>query len=143
MGSISVWTFSVMKDCKSHSDLVQVSLFSCLISVHFLGYPSNIYFFLSYFIKLNKLKEKMYENNIIVLFYQGQHYCESLWVLYSKSFLQFSILMFLLRLLINFTSIGIFPLVYTMYINRKWHADNIILIRAVMKISSCQIERYK
>ena len=140
MESISVWTFSVMKHCKSHSDLEQVSLFSCLISVHFLGYPSNI-FFLSYFIKLNKLKEKMYENNIIVFIKDNIIVSHFGSCIPSHSFSLVS-LMFL-RLLINFTSIGIFPLVYTMYINRKWHADNIILIRAVMKISSCQIERYK
>ena len=141
MGSISVSTFSVMKLCKSHSDLVQVSLFSCLISVHFLGYPSNI-FFLSYFIKLNKLKEKMYENNIIVFIKDNIIVSHFGSCIPSHSFSLVS-LMFLLRLLINFTSIGIFPLVYTMCINRKWHADNIILIRAVMKISSCQIERHK
>ena len=141
MGSISVWTFSVMKHCKSHSDLVQVSLFSCLISVHFLGYPSNI-FFLSYFIKLNKLKEKMYENNVIVFIKDNIIVSHFGSCILSHSFSLVS-LMFLLWLLINFTSIGIFPLVYTMYINRKWHADNIILIRVVMKISSCQIKRYK
>ena len=115
--------------------------FACLISVHFLGYPSNI-FFLSYFIKLNKLKEKMYENNIIVFIKDNIIVSHFGSCIPSHSFSLVS-LMFLLRLLINFTSIGIFPLVYTMYINRKWHADNIILIRAVMKISSCQIERYK
>ena len=107
----------MMKHCKSHSDLVQVSLFSCLISVHFLGYPSNI-FFLSYFIKLNKLKEKMYENNIIVFIKDNiivSHFGSRI---PSHSFSLVS-LMFLLRLLINFTSIGIFPLVYTMYISTE------------------------
>lgn len=117
MGSISVWTFSVMKHYKSHSDLVQVSLFSCLISVHFLGYPSNI-FFLSYFIKLNKLKEKMYENNIIVFIKDNIIVSHFGSCIPSHSFSLVS-LMFLLRLLINFTSIGIFPLVYTMYISTE------------------------
>ena len=107
----------MMKHCKSHSDLVQVSLFSCLISVHFLGYPSNI-FFLSYFIKLNKLKEKMYENNIIVFIEDNIIVSHFGSCIPSHSFSLVS-LMFLLRLLINFTSIGIFPLVYTMYISTE------------------------
>ena len=59
----------------------------------------------------------MYENNIILLIKENimSHFGSSI---PSHSFSLVS-LMFLLRLLINFTSIVLFPLVYKMYINRK------------------------
>ena len=83
----------------------------------FSGIAQYIYF-LSYFIKLNKLKEKIYGNNIIVFIKDNIIVSHFGSCIPSHSFSLVS-LMFLLRLLIKFTSIGIFPLVYTMYINRK------------------------